>query len=76
MMMNDPEIKPILGRIAAALERIAARYAPEKGETEIRPATLSRATYTREEREFADFKAGLRHDGPPGATAASSRPKL
>ena len=75
MMMNDPEIKSILGRIAAALERIADRYAPEKGKTEIRPATLSRATYTRKERELADFKAGIRHDGPPGKAAASVRPK-
>jgi hypothetical protein len=75
MMMDDSEIKSILGRIAAALERIAARYAPEKGKTEIRSATLSRATYTREEREFADFKAGIRHDGPPGAPVASVRVK-
>jgi hypothetical protein len=56
--MND-STDAILERIAQALERIAARYCAEEARKTPRPAVLSRATYTREERELADFKAGI-----------------
>jgi len=58
-MTVDAETNAILERIARSLERIADHFAPEKGKKEIRPATLSSATYTREERELAEFKAGI-----------------
>ena len=69
--MDDPKENEILERIAKSLERLANRFAPEKAKTEIRPASLSTATYSREEREMRDFKKGL---PPSGSKRDASRP--
>ena len=72
----DAETKAILERVARSLERLADRYAPEKAKTEVRPASLSTATYTREEREMRDFKAGVAQTGPPGHVTGPTRTDL
>ena len=72
----DAETKAIFERIARSLERLADRYAPEKGKTEVRPASLTTATYSREEREMRDFKKGLSSSGPPRDASRPTRTNL
>lgn len=47
-------------RIAVALERIADHLAPVVQDRERKPATLSTAKYTREERDKEEVRATLR----------------
>ena len=72
----DAETKAIFERIAKSLERLADHYAPEKGKTEVRPASLSTATYSREQREMRDFKAGLPASGPARDASRPTRTDL
>lgn len=54
--MIDGELLKALESIADSLKRLADLYAPVEVKREKRPAVLSTATYSREEREVADFK--------------------
>lgn len=56
--MIDADLLTILERIAVALECIARQLTPDTKPKTPRPATLTKAVYTREEREIRDFKAG------------------
>lgn len=53
-----------LERIARALERLADHFCPEGEKRERRPATLSTATYSREEREREELRKTLRAKKP------------
>ena len=72
--MIDAETLDTLERIAVALERLANHFAPQQQKREPRPATLSTASYTREEREWKDWKAG-RSQEQAGSPSGTSRPK-
>ena len=74
--MDDPEIKQILERVARSLERLVDHYVPEKAKTEVRPASLSTATYSREEREMRDFKKSLSPSGSTRDTSCQTRTDL
>lgn len=62
--MLDGDTLAILQRIAAAVERIADHFAPVEGSRTRRPAVLTTATYSREERDRQELRAALRGEKP------------
>jgi hypothetical protein len=60
----DAETADLLRRGVVALERIADHLAPIETQRERKPATLSTAKYTREEREREEVRATLRGEKP------------
>jgi len=60
----DAEALAILERICVALERLADVCAPEEIKRERRPAVLSTAKYTREERDREELRKTLRSKKP------------
>lgn len=62
--MLDAETTSLLERLVVALERIANHIAPLEGKRQIKPATLSTAAYTREERDRLEVRATLRGEKP------------
>jgi len=65
----------ILERIAVAVERLAEHIAPLQVTREKRPATLTSATYTREERERQQLAETLKRKEAqsPGRHSAPTR---
>jgi hypothetical protein len=55
----DAETLEILERIAVAIERVADHLAPKAAKAVRQPATLSTATYSREERERQELRDTL-----------------
>lgn len=62
--MLDAETSALLHRAVVALERLADHFAPIEAQRERKPATLSKATYTREERDRQEVRATLRGEKP------------
>lgn len=62
--MLDAETTSLLERLVVALERIANHFAPLEGKRQIKPATLTTAAYTREERDRLEVRAALRGEKP------------
>lgn len=60
----DAEDRALLERILAAAERLADHFAPIETKRERKPATLSTAAYTREERDRQEVRATLRGEKP------------
>jgi hypothetical protein len=69
--VTNGEIAPILERIALALERLVEKYAPSQDRHQKKPAILSKALYSREERETELRRKASRGEEPepPGNAA-------
>lgn len=62
--MLDAETTSLLERLVVALERIANHLAPVETQRERKPAVLSQAAYTRDERDKQEVRATLRGEKP------------
>lgn len=69
--MDDTE-RAIWSRIADSLERLADHFCPVEEKREKRPAVLSKASYTREDKEWKEFRQG---ETPKSAGRTSESPR-
>lgn len=71
--MIDGDTLAVLQRIAVALERLADHFAAAGGPRKPKPAILSTATYSHQERERQELRAALRGEKPKpqGGTPAT-----
>jgi hypothetical protein len=57
---GEQSLVRVLNRIAVSLERISGQHAPKPELRERRPAILTTATYTREERDKKELREHLK----------------